>query len=140
MTFKSNVKTIEWQDNHVVLIDQTKLPYSLEMVNIKTYQEMGAAIKDMLVRGAPAIGIAGAFGIALGAQTLTHLNNKKEFLLKLEEIGDYLKSTRPTAVNLSWAVDRQINFIKSSCLQEINALISALINNAIKIGNSEAVN
>ncbi|HBH18260.1 MAG TPA: S-methyl-5-thioribose-1-phosphate isomerase [Cyanobacteria bacterium UBA9579] len=133
----SNVKTIEWNEDHVTLIDQTQLPYNFETVDITDYQQMGTAIKDMLVRGAPAIGIAGAFGIALGAQELSHIDSKSEFFKRLEEIGDYLKSTRPTAVNLMWAVDRQLNFAKSVNSEDVSLITDALIENAIKMHDED---
>ena len=114
MTFESNIKPIEWTGSYVKLVDQTLIPYEYKTVDIKTYKEMAAAIKDMIVRGAPAIGVSGAFGVALGAQSLNNCQNKEEFLQKLEEIGEYLKETRPTAVNLAWAVDIQLNLARNS--------------------------
>ncbi len=98
---------------------------------------MGMAIKDMLVRGAPAIGIAGAFGVALGAQEISHITDKNDFLQKLKEIGEYLISTRPTAVNLSWAVNRQLDFAQSLEAKDINAIIKALIDNGIKMHDED---
>ena len=137
MAFESKINTIEWIDNFARLIDQTKLPYNLEMVDIKTYKEMGMAIKDMLVRGAPAIGIAGAFGVALCAQELAGAGSRDEFISDLEKIAEYLKSTRPTAVNLSWAVDRQMNFVKSSSNDNVGALTDSLIDNAKKMHDED---
>ena len=137
MNRESNVRTIEWNNGSVRLIDQTKLPYNLEMVDIKTYKEMGLAIKNMLVRGAPAIGIAGAFGLALGAQEISNITDKAQFMEKIEVIGEYLKSTRPTAVNLSWAIDRQLNYIKSLESNSVSSLVEALIENAIKMHDED---
>lgn len=99
------ITPIEWTGTHVRLIDQTKIPYENTTVDINTYKEMAAAIKDMIVRGAPAIGVSGAFGVALGARETTDIN-------ELTKIGEYLKSQRPTAVNLMWAVDKQIEYAK----------------------------
>lgn len=130
---ESNIKTIEWQNHCVKLIDQTKIPYSFETVDIKNYKQMGAAISDMLVRGAPAIGIAGAFGVALGAQENQNIKDKQEFIKKMEVIGDELISTRPTAVNLSWAVKRQLQFLKEQESESIECLTNALIENAKQI-------
>ena len=113
MNYESKIKTIEWQNGQVRLIDQTKLPYKFEYVNITSSNQMGDAIRDMIVRGAPAIGIAGAFGLVLGAMEIVDSQDKKSFLAKLEKIGEYLKLVRPTAVNLMWAVDKQLNFAKS---------------------------
>lgn len=140
MTFESNIKPIEWAGSHVKLVDQTLLPYEYKTVDIKTYKEMATAIKDMIVRGAPAIGVSGAFGVALGAKELLNIQNKEEFLQKLEETGEYLKSTRPTAVNLAWAVDIQLNLAKEQILKQvqndkevIEEIIKKLEQNAVKM-------
>lgn len=126
MSFESNVRTIVWENDGVRLIDQTLLPYKLDTVFIKSYTEMAKAIKDMLVRGAPAIGIAGAFGVALAAYEFANESNGQDFLIKMQDAAEHLKSQRPTAVNLMWAVDRQMNFMKqlpeSSNIDIANAL------------------
>lgn len=106
MTFESKIKTIEWVDNYSRMIDQTVLPYEFKTVDIKTVEEMYAAIKNMIIRGAPAIGIAGAHGVVLAALELSTITDKEEFNRKLKEKAEYLKSSRPTAVNLQWAVDK----------------------------------
>ncbi|MEI7475269.1 MAG: S-methyl-5-thioribose-1-phosphate isomerase [bacterium] len=137
MTFKSNIKTIEWMGEHVRLIDQTLIPYEFKTVDIKTYKEMGAAIKDMLVRGAPAIGIAGALGAVLGAYEIAHITDKKEFIKELTAICDYLKSTRPTAVNLMWAVDKQLNHVLSLDTENVATIIEELKLNGIKLQNED---
>ena len=148
MTFESNIKPIEWTGSHVKLVDQTLLPYEYKTVDIKTYKEMAAAIKNMIVRGAPAIGVSGAFGVALGAQSLNNCQNKKEFLQKLQEIGEILKETRPTAVNLAWAVDIQLNLAKEQILRSafgsaqddrggIEVITKKLEENAVKILNDD---
>lgn len=101
-------KPIWLEDGHVFLIDQTKLPSVLEVLEITTAEQMWDAIKRLVVRGAPAIGLAGAFGVYLGAVrrleqgTLTADN----FASQVAEIGAYLDTSRPTAVNLHWAVTR----------------------------------
>ena len=82
--FHSKIKTIEWVDNYSKMVDQTVLPYEFKYVNIKTGQEMFDAIKNMIVRGAPAIGVAGAHGVVLYAQELAKDNlNRDEFVKKL---------------------------------------------------------
>ncbi|OGI01000.1 MAG: S-methyl-5-thioribose-1-phosphate isomerase [Candidatus Melainabacteria bacterium GWF2_37_15] len=121
------IKPIEWTGTSVKLIDQTKIPYEYTTVEINTYKEMATAIKDMIVRGAPAIGVAGAFGVALGARETTDLK-------KLKEIGEYLKATRPTAVNLMWAVDKQINYA-AGLITGITP--DKLIENAVNILNDD---
>src|SRR5436189_6237216 len=99
------IKTIEWTDEGVRMIDQRKLPTVEEYPVFKTYQEVAEAIRVMVIRGAPAIGVAAAMGIALGVR-----DSKAKDLAELREdftqITSALASTRPTAVNLFWAIDR----------------------------------
>ncbi len=99
------VTTIEWLDNKVKLIDQTKLPGELVHLHIDQVEALGEAIKKLRVRGAPAIGIAGAFGVLLGVQHF-HGEDKSRFFAELDRTITYLLGTRPTAVNLSWALER----------------------------------
>ena len=102
------MKTMFWEDNQLVLIDQTKLPQELVYYHCKTYKDVIHAIKTMKVRGAPAIGVAAAFGMA-------HAELEG---VSLENAGEEIKAARPTAVNLFWAVDR--------VLKSDNALEEAL--------------
>ncbi|MDE5068305.1 MAG: S-methyl-5-thioribose-1-phosphate isomerase [Trichodesmium sp. St4_bin8_1] len=106
MTYKfRKVNPITWKNDHVLLIDQTSLPEEYKVVEISSYEEMAIAIKTMIVRGAPAIGVSAAYGMYLGArETLT--NDRNEFLKQLEEIAVIFRRTRPTAVNLFWAIER----------------------------------
>jgi methylthioribose-1-phosphate isomerase len=90
------MKTMYWKDNHLYLLDQTKLPDEIVYYECKTYKDVIKAIKTMKVRGAPAIGVAAAFGMALA-----ELAGKN-----LEKAAEEIKAARPTAVNLFWAVDR----------------------------------
>lgn len=90
------MKTLKWENNKLKLIDQTKLPDELKYVYCENYKEVITAIKDMIVRGAPAIGVAAAFGMALG-------NIAGE---DLDKVAEEIKNARPTAINLFWAVDR----------------------------------
>jgi len=98
-----SIEAIEWVNGKVRLLDQTRLPGQEVYLEVETYQQMAAAIREMRVRGAPLIGIAAAYGMALGAQTIeaTAMN---EFLAQLRPISQALAATRPTAVNLSWAL------------------------------------
>jgi len=99
------VTTIEWINDHVKMIDQTKLPEELAHLEIKDVRTLAEAIKSLRVRGAPAIGIAGAFGFLLGAQN--DLESDKDLFFKnLYDTEIFLRATRPTAVNLSWALKR----------------------------------
>jgi len=96
------VETIQWIDNSVVLIDQTRLPLEEKYVTCRTYQEVATAIRDMVIRGAPAIGVAAAMGVALGVLHAGETNLDQQF----DAICETLAQTRPTAVNLFWAIDR----------------------------------
>ncbi|MCI0624663.1 MAG: S-methyl-5-thioribose-1-phosphate isomerase [Acidobacteria bacterium] len=98
-------QTLEWTNEGVVMIDQRKLPAEELYPIFTTYQEVAQAIKDMVVRGAPAIGVAAAMGVALGAKHIK-TGNAQEFERQFGEICATLASTRPTAVNLFWAIER----------------------------------
>ena len=135
--FKSKIRTIEWVDTFSRMVDQTKFPYEFSFVEIKTGQDMFDAIKTMIVRGAPAIGIAGAHGVVLYAQELEKENlSRDEFISKLLEKADYMATSRPTAVNLMWAVEKQKEVIKNST-SDIKGLIEELKQNGIKLENED---
>ncbi|MFH1715597.1 MAG: S-methyl-5-thioribose-1-phosphate isomerase [Elusimicrobiota bacterium] len=106
-------ETIVWKKDKLLLIDQTLLPVEYKIIECHTVQEVWEAIKTLKVRGAPAIGIAGAFGAYLGVREI-NLDNYKEFSEKAFEILDYLWKCRPTAVNLHWALDSIAEIIKNS--------------------------
>lgn len=99
---------VVWFDDHVRLIDQTRLPNEFDLVEIRRFEDMALAIETMIVRGAPAIGVAAAYGVYLGAREIK-TNDRSEFLAQLETIAARLRATRPTAVNLFWAIDRMMN-------------------------------
>lgn len=99
------MKPLEYKDGVLKLIDQTKLPTEHVIVDCKTYEEVAAAIAGMIVRGAPAIGVSAAYGIAIGAMAV-ETDSKDTFFSRLENICVTMRKTRPTAVNLFWAVDR----------------------------------
>src|SRR4030095_9372671 len=107
----SMFKTLEWTDEGVVMIDQRKLPAEEIYPIFRTYREVAQAIKDMGVRGAPAIGVAAAMGVALGTKHI-HTTDGKEFEEQFARICDTLGSTRPTAVNLFWAIERMKNVFR----------------------------
>jgi methylthioribose-1-phosphate isomerase len=96
---KHNLKTMYWKDNLLYLLDQTLLPQEVEYLVCGTYQDVIEAIKTMVVRGAPAIGVAAAFGMALADQAGEDM----------DKVAEEIKSARPTAVNLSWAIHRVMN-------------------------------
>lgn len=135
--FKSKIKTIEWVNNVSRMVDQTLIPYEYKMVDIKTANEMFDAIRTMIVRGAPAIGIAGAHGVALAAMEIAaKTNDKEEFIEKLKKYAEYLKSSRPTAVNLMWAVDQQFELAKNS-EKTVDETVKMLIENGIRLENED---
>lgn len=98
---------VTWQDNRVLLIDQTRLPREYIHVAISRSSDMAHAIKTMIVRGAPAIGVAAAYGMYLGAAEI-ETDDRQILLQHLEEVARQLRETRPTAVNLSWAIARML--------------------------------
>ena len=97
--------TIAWQDGTVVMIDQRKLPGQEVYVHCKTANEVARAIKTMVIRGAPAIGVAAAMGIALGMNR-SKAQGTKQFAVEFNKLCDVMAATRPTAVNLFWAIER----------------------------------
>jgi methylthioribose-1-phosphate isomerase len=105
------IKTIEWTEEGVRMIDQRKLPAVEEYPVFKTYEEVAGAIRNMVVRGAPAIGVAAAMGVALGVRD-SKTNNIASLREDFKQITDTLASTRPTAVNLFWAIDRMKRLFK----------------------------
>ena len=126
------VAPIYWQDGRIYMIDQTQLPGKWVVINPETIEEMWDAIKKLKVRGAPAIGIAAAFGLYLAVKDLS-VKNKAEFCSKLNAAVAYLASSRPTAVNLFWALRRveqrilessatEVDELKALVLQEANAI------------------
>jgi methylthioribose-1-phosphate isomerase len=103
----NQVYPVIWQNNSVLLIDQTRLPNEYRLVEINRSQDMAEAIKTMIVRVAPAIGVAAAYGMYLGAREI-ETSDRSQFLIELEETAKLLRSTRPTAVNLFWAISRML--------------------------------
>src|SRR6476620_11191711 len=97
--------TIEWQGDVIVMVDQRKLPGQEIYVRCSSAQEVARAIRTMVIRGAPAIGVAAAFGIALGMRK-SAAKGTRQFAVEFQKICDMMAATRPTAVNLFWAIDR----------------------------------
>ncbi|MBO5385449.1 S-methyl-5-thioribose-1-phosphate isomerase [bacterium] len=135
--FTSKIRTIQWVDNVSRMVDQTKFPEKFEYIDIKTGDEMFDAIRTMIVRGAPAIGIGGAHGVVLYAlEGAEKFDSREEFVNWLIEKAEYMKTSRPTAVNLMWAVEKQIEVIKNS-KSDIKGLIEELKVNGIKLENED---
>jgi methylthioribose-1-phosphate isomerase len=119
---KQTVETIEWTDAGVVMIDQTRLPRETVYVTCRDYREVADAIRTMIIRGAPAIGVAAAMGVALGASKAQDLESE------MPVICETLAKTRPTAVNLFWAIDRMRKLYESARgagVDQIRALLVA---------------
>lgn len=118
-----SLRTIDWKDNSVVMIDQTKLPGDLVYVQFTDYNGVAKAIKDLVIRGAPAIGVAGAFGLAL-ASLQSKSSTKEQLISDLEIAKKILFETRPTAVNLAWGLEQIMSVAKKgNTVQEIRNLI-----------------
>jgi methylthioribose-1-phosphate isomerase len=126
--------TVAWKDNSVVLIDQTKLPNKLVYVKCKDYREVADAIKKLVVRGAPAIGVTAAFGLALAAQQ-SKAKTLPELMTDLDTAFKVLRATRPTAVNLFWALERVMGKAKKGkSPQEVKKLV---LDEALKMSDED---
>ncbi|KQC06987.1 MAG: methylthioribose-1-phosphate isomerase [Smithella sp. SDB] len=126
------IKTIFWKNNSVVLIDQNALPLFERHVVCKSYKEVISAIKDLTVRGAPAIGVAAAMGVALGAFHLPSLSPEK-FHKQLLTIFEEIAKSRPTARNLFWALERMKQAVDRKNNEKQNKLVKELIDEAKRI-------
>ena len=115
---EKHVHSVRWEGDRVLLLDQTKLPLEVEFEDVYTIEQMWEAIRALKVRGAPAIGISAAYGMYLGAKDL-QVTDSSEFLSQLREKRDYLATSRPTAVNLFWAIDRMMSKADSLSLIHI---------------------
>src|SRR6476620_5279669 len=128
------IKTIEWTEEGVQMIDQRKLPTVEEYPVFKTYQEVAEAIKVMVIRGAPAIGVAAAMGVALGVRD-SAAKSIPELREDFKRITETLASTRPTAVNLFWAIERMQRLFREIATDDAhrNAIADRLVKEALDI-------
>ncbi len=126
------ISTIEWEDGRIKLIDQTLLPNEFKQIYCDDLPSIWEAIKSLRVRGAPAIGIAGALGAVLGIWN-SSANNYTEFTAELKSATDYLATSRPTAVNLFWALDRMTNTAEENSHLAIPDLKARLLAEAEEI-------
>ncbi|MGH9592681.1 MAG: S-methyl-5-thioribose-1-phosphate isomerase, partial [Bryobacteraceae bacterium] len=120
------VETIQWTDAGVVMIDQTRLPREEVYVTCSDHLQMADAIRKMVIRGAPAIGVAAAMGIALGMQ-------RAESADQFEEICETIQRTRPTAVNLFWAIGRMRRVFEQAAGQSLAEIREKLVAEAVRI-------
>lgn len=116
--------TVKWENNQVIMIDQTKLPGRLVYVKYKKYEDVARAIERLVVRGAPAIGVAAAFGMALAAIS-SNAKTPKALLKDLKIAYQRLRSTRPTAVNLVWALDQVMK--EAASKKDVNDIKNSII-------------
>ena len=109
----TEIRPIRWAAGKLLLLDQTRLPAEEVTVEVTGYQEAAAAIREMRVRGAPAIGVTAAYAVAMAAQDIG-AQSKQEFLAQMEQAAGMIRTARPTAVNLGWAVDRMMAVANST--------------------------
>ena len=128
------MKPIEWLGNRVRMLDQTKLPQEEVYLELNNYQDIASAIAELKIRGAPAIGVAGGYGVALGALEIK-TKSRDEFLGKLRDIIQTIAATRPTAKNLFRAIDRMEQVAAAG--KDIEQIKRALIDEAVKIHSGE---
>ena len=123
------IKPLFWKDNRLFIVDQTLLPTKYSLIEIRNHLEMADAIKRLAIRGAPAIGIAAAFGLVISLKAFLR-STHRIFFKHLYENTEILKKTRPTAINLSWALERIRNIAKNSESLPTPKLWEMLLNEA----------
>ncbi|SMP14010.1 methylthioribose-1-phosphate isomerase [Desulfurobacterium pacificum] len=127
-----DIRPLKWTEEVLLLIDQRKLPLQEEWVECKSYEDVAKAIEDMVVRGAPAIGVVAAYGVVLGAKEAAKSSeNLMDFKARVELIINRLAATRPTAVNLFWALKRMRRILEAG--GNIEDVVAALETEAINI-------
>lgn len=130
----SSLRTVEWKNNTVIMIDQTKLPNKLVYVKYKDYRDVATAIKTLIVRGAPAIGVSGAFGLALAALQ-SKAKTKEKLLGDLEKAKKVLFETRPTAVNLAWGLEKVMKLAKTG--KDATEIRKLVVDTAAKMADDD---
>ena len=130
----ASLRTVEWKNDVVVMIDQTKLPNELVYVNFTDYRDVADAIRNLVVRGAPAIGVSAAFGLALAALQ-SKAKTTEDLLSDLEQARKILHDTRPTAVNLAWGLERVMKVAKSG--KDILEIRRAVVEEAKKMAEED---
>jgi len=133
-TMYSSLRTIYWIDDKVKMIDQTKLPNDLVYVEFSDFHDVVNAIKTLVIRGAPAIGIAGAFGLALAALQ-SNAKTKDELIKDLKNAKQILFETRPTAVNLGWGLEKIMKIAES--LEDVSKIKKSIVNTAKKMAEDD---
>jgi methylthioribose-1-phosphate isomerase len=134
MIIDSTLRTVEWKNDKVIMIDQTKLPNEFVFVEYDDFNQVANAIKTLVVRGAPAIGVSGAFGLAL-AVLQSKSTSKDKLLFDLEDARKTLFATRPTAVNLGWGLEQIMNVAKTG--NSIDQIKELVISKAKKMADDD---
>ncbi len=129
------MKAIEWLGDRVKILDQTSLPHKEVYLELANYQDIASAIAELKIRGAPAIGVAAAYGIALGAREIK-AESPDEFLKKLRAVSQTIAATRPTARNLPRALERMLKVAETG--KDVGQIKTALVDEAIAIHSEEA--
>lgn len=127
---RSEIKPIYWRNDVVYILDQRLLPYKVKYLRLKTAKEIAKAIKNMAIRGAPAIGIAGAMALAITAHR-SRTKTAERFLSELRQSYEVLRNTRPTAVNLFWALERVMSIVEYQ--KPVGELKHLILDEALKI-------
>ena len=130
-TQKGPLQTVAWEYGKVRLIDQTALPEKLQYVELADWREVAEAIRTMIVRGAPAIGCAAALGMALGARGII-ADGRESFLKRVQGMADTFRASRPTAINLFWAIDRMLGVAQNTEGNPVD-LKDALLSEALRM-------
>lgn len=127
------VNSIQWTNEKIRIIDQTQLPQKLILLDIENIKQLRDAICTMQIRGAPALGVAGAFGVLLGVKNLKGKLDYKTLKTEVEKICEYLNSSRPTAVNLSWATNRMRKSMEKNSTLPVEKIKEKLKEEAFRI-------
>ena len=126
------IPTIEWDGNRIRMIDQRKIPGKIEWYTCKGYRDVIKAIETMVIRGAPAIGVAAAMGLASGAETI-RASSFNAFRKQFRKMADQMAKARPTAINLKWAVDRMWRLVEKMATRPVGEIKMALRQESEKI-------
>ncbi|GLI53112.1 S-methyl-5-thioribose-1-phosphate isomerase [Thermodesulfovibrio yellowstonii] len=130
------LQSIKWENNTVYILDQRLLPDKVEYLKCTHYEQIARAIENLSIRGAPAIGIAAAWAVAVASKSL-NASSSEELFSDLNPVFQRLINTRPTAVNIKWAIDRMQNLIKNNRSLPVSELKDMILNEAIKIHNED---
>jgi len=123
------METMRWENDMLILLDQTRLPQKVEYIHCKDYRTVAGAIRNLSVRGAPAIGVAAAYGLILGLQAL-QIHTRQELITEAKRVAKELTLTRPTAVNLKWALERMLDKLGGATVSSPKELKKILLEEA----------